>query len=437
MQSDGQDGAAILDDLTARGLRHDNTDEAVLRARLSARPITLYCGFDPTADSLHVGNLVGLLALRRFQLAGHRPIVLAGGGTGLIGDPSGKSDERNLLDADRLAANLAGVVPQLELLLDFSGPNAARLVDNSTWLGSLGLIEFLRHTAKHFTVNQLVARESVRARMASESGISFTEFSYGLLQAHDFAELYRRHDCEMQVGGSDQWGNIVGGIDLIRRTEGGTAFGLTWPLLTRADGKKYGKTESGAIWLSATRTSRYQFFQYWVNLPDADIDAALKTFSLRPVADLVELAANQVEHPERRQAQRELAIEMTDLIHGRGAGIACAEASQVVFGGGPTTEAALKLLVDEIPTVRSVEPTGVFVVDLLVELGAATSKSEARRAIESGGVRLGQRKVAALDAQVEARDIEYGRYVVVRRGKRDVRLLVRESQAELADSPGR
>ena len=417
----------ILDDLTARGLRHDNTDETALRARVAASPITLYCGFDPTADSLHVGNLVGLLALRRFQLAGHVPIVLAGGGTGLIGDPSGKSDERNLLDADRLAANLEGVQPQLEALLDFSGPNPARLVDNASWLSALSLIDFLRDTAKHFTVNQLVARESVRARMASDSGISFTEFSYGLLQAYDFAELHRRYQCELQVGGSDQWGNIVGGIELIRRTTGKPSYGLTWPLLTRADGKKYGKTEDGAVWLSDSRTSRYQFFQYWRNLPDADIAAALRTFSLQPIGSLAQVLERHDAAPERRDAQRQLAVEMTDLIHGTGAGAACAEAAAVAFGAGEVTPHAVEVLVDEIPTIRRPTLAGLPVVDLLVDLGAVSSKSEARRAISGGGVRLGDRKIASIDDLVEPSDVMYDRFVLVRRGKRDVRLLVRDT----------
>jgi tyrosyl-tRNA synthetase len=414
----------ILDDLSARGLRHDNTDEATLRARLAAGPITLYCGFDPTADSLHVGNLVGLLALRRFQLAGHNPIVLAGGGTGLVGDPSGKSDERNLLDAQRLAENLAGVGPQLELLLDFSASNAARLVDNADWLGGLSLIAFLRDTAKHFTVNQLVARESVRARMNSESGISFTEFSYGLLQAYDFAELHRRFGCELQIGGSDQWGNIVGGIDLIRKTSAAAAYGLTWPLLTRADGKKYGKTEDGAVWLSARRTSRYQFFQYWVNLPDADITSALLTFSLRPLDELRAVVETHEKAPEQRHAQRELAREMTDMIHGSGAGGDCAAAAAVAFGSAASSAAALEMLVDELPTRRVAQVEGLGVVDLLVSLGSVGSKGEARRAIQGGGVRVGGRKVESIDESVTAADVEYGRFVLVRRGKRDVRLVV-------------
>ena len=279
------DRVDLLADLDARGLIHDSTDRDALAKRLADGPIGVYVGFDPSGDSLHAGNLIGQITLRRFQLAGHNPIVLAGGATGMIGDPSGVSEERNLLDPETLAKNLEGITVQLEKLLDFSpGPHQARLVNNYTWTSQWGLLDFLRDTGKHVTVNQMVARESVRARMESDTGISFTEFTYQLLQAADFCWLYEHEQCEMQMGGSDQWGNIVTGIDLIRKRVGGTAFGLTWPLLLKADGAKFGKSAGGAVWLDPGRTTPYQFRQFFVQVDDADVERQLLWFTLLPVS---------------------------------------------------------------------------------------------------------------------------------------------------------
>ena len=290
---------ALLTDLDARGLIHDSTDRAMLGARLDERPIAVYVGFDPTADSLHAGNLLGQVMLRRFQLAGHKPVVLAGGATGMVGDPGGRSEERNLLDRETLAHNVRCVKSQLEKILDFDGPSAARLVDNADWTAPMSALEFLRDVGKHFTVNQMVAKESVRARMESENGISYTEFSYMLLQANDFRHLCENENVEMQMGGSDQWGNITAGIDLIRRRTAKSAFGLTWPLLTRSDGQKMGKSVNGALWLDPTKTSPYQFRQYWIQLPDEDVERFLLQLTLRPVAEIADLVAQHRSDPGR------------------------------------------------------------------------------------------------------------------------------------------
>jgi tyrosyl-tRNA synthetase len=279
--------ASILDDLEARGLVHDSTDRGELRRRMADGPITLYAGFDPTADSLHAGNLIGLLALRRFQLAGHRPIAVAGGATGMIGDPGGRSEERNLLDDDTLIHNLSCIQEQMARFLDFDpGPTQAELIDNREWTADQPLISFLRDVGKHFTVNQMIAKESVRSRLEGEAGISYTEFSYMLLQANDFAWLHAHRDCILQVGGSDQWGNITAGIDLIRRRAGASVHGLTWPLMTQSDGSKFGKTASGAVWLGAHKLSPFRFFQYWMQCDDRDVEKFLLQLTLLPVDDV-------------------------------------------------------------------------------------------------------------------------------------------------------
>ena len=293
----------LLADLDARGLIHDSTDRSALGARLAEGPISVYVGFDPTADSLHAGNLLGQVMLRRFQLAGHNPVVLAGGATGMVGDPGGRSEERNLLDRDTLAHNVRCVKSQLERILDFDGPHAARLVDNADWTAPMSALEFLRDVGKHFTVNQMVAKESVRARMESENGISYTEFSYMLLQANDFRHLCEHEGVEMQMGGSDQWGNITAGTDLIRRRLARTAYGLTWPLLTRSDGQKMGKSVHGALWLDPNKTSPYQFRQYWIQLPDEDVERFLLQLTLRSVDEIRALVAEHTSDPGRRVAQ--------------------------------------------------------------------------------------------------------------------------------------
>lgn len=420
---------SILDDLAARGLLHDHTDRAELAALLAGGPVTAYCGFDPTADSLHAGNLIGLLVLRRLQLAGHRPIALAGGATGMIGDPSGRSDERNLLDEETLARNLAAIKEQIGRFLDFEpGPTQATLVDNRTWTGSMTLLEFLRDVGKHVTVNQMVAKESVRRRLESESGISYTEFSYMLLQANDYLWLNEHEGCVLQVGGSDQWGNITAGIDLIRRRTGRTAHGLTWPLMTKADGSKFGKSAGGAIWLGAHRTSPYEFFQYWIQTDDRDVERFLLQLTLLPVPEVQAAMDEHRQAPERRSAQRLLAREITGLVHGAEGLAVAEEATEVVFGRGaqdPSAE-ALASLVDAIPTGRVARArldAGLPIVDLLVDTGVCSSKSEARRTLEQGGVTLNGRR-AALDDEVTGGDLRHDRFLLVRRGKKHVHLVV-------------
>jgi tyrosyl-tRNA synthetase len=420
-------GAAVLDDLAARGLLNDSTDREALASRLDAGPVTLYCGFDPSASSLHVGNLFPLLALRRFQIHGHRPIVLAGGATGMIGDPGGKSEERNLLDSEGLAANLAGIVPQLGQFLDFEGPAAARLLDNQTWTNHVSIIDFLRDVGKHVTVNHMVAKESVKNRMASESGISFTEFSYMLLQAHDYLRLAENEDCELQIGGSDQWGNILLGVDLVRRSLGRTGHALTVPLLLRADGSKYGKTAGGETqWLDAERMSPYKFHQSFLAVEDAEVEVLLKALTFVEVKEIADVVAAHADAPEQRTAQRRLADELTTLVHGPEATSAATEAARLLFGEddavvGPD---AFVLLAAEIPTSdlpRSAVAGGLSPVDLAVG-SVAKSKGEARRLVDQGGLYCNGRRLGPDDV-VEIDDLRHGRYLLIRKGKRTHHLI--------------
>jgi tyrosyl-tRNA synthetase len=417
----------VIDDLEARGLIQDHTDRDALREELST-PTVLYCGFDPTAESLHLGNLVPLLLLRRFQDFGHRPIVLAGGATGMVGDPGGRSDERNLLDAETLRANTAAIKVQLAQFLDFdAGDRSAVLVDNRDWTEGVPLLAFLRDVGKHVTVNQMLAKDSVRNRIESESGISYTEFSYMLLQAHDYWWLYTHHDCALQVGGSDQWGNITAGIDLVRRKEGATVHGLTVPLMTKADGTKFGKSRSGSVWLDPERTSPYQFFQYLVQMDDADAQRFLLQLTLLPVERCAEIAAEHREAPERRSAQRELARALTALVHGEQAARDAEQASAVLFGG-PVADldaAGYEVLAAEVPTTDVVRTDleGASVVDLLVRTGLAKSKGDARRTLDQGGVYVAGEQVRDVDATVSGGDLAAGRYLLLRRGKSTYHLL--------------
>jgi tyrosyl-tRNA synthetase len=422
--------AAILDDLAARGLIHDSTDPSELSALLESGPVALYYGCDPTADSLHAGNLIGLLILRRFQLAGHTPIALAGGATGMIGDPSGRSDERNLLDAQALQHNVEKISEQLRRFIDFDTADAqAELVDNATWTSSVSLIDFLRDVGKHFTVNQMVAKESVRSRMESDNGISYTEFSYMLLQANDFAWLHEHRGCVLQIGGSDQWGNITAGIDLIRRRFARPAHGLTWPLITRADGTKFGKSMGDNVWLGAHRTSPYRFYQYWIQSDDRDVERFLLQLTMLPVAEVRAVIDAHNVAPDKREAQRVLAREITALVHGDAALAAAEEATSIVFGGtDEPSEAALESLVDEIPTVRLTRAAfedGVAVVDLLVEAGVAASKGEARRLLGQSGATIGAAR-PDVAATIGESDLRFGKFLLVRKGKRQVHLIVAE-----------
>ncbi len=422
--------AALLTDLGARALIHDSTDAQALQERLAQKPIRVYVGFDPTADSLHVGNLVGLLTLRRFQDAGHKVIVLAGGATGMVGDPSGKSAERSLLGDDQLAANLAGILPQLRQFVDFERPgNPATLLDNRAWTVGFSYLDFLRDIGKYVTVNQMIAKESVKSRMESSDGLSYTEFSYMLLQAYDFAWLYEHEGCEMQMGGSDQWGNIVTGMDLIRKKVNGSAFGLTWPLLTRSDGSKYGKTAGGdTIWLSEEKFSPYAFFQSWIQIEDDEIEKLLLQLTLLPVEEVRTVVASHLEAPHKRQAQMRLADELTTLVHGSEATQRAQEATAAVFGGSVAalSPEALKMLAKELPThsaSRSILGVDSAFVPLLTEAGITSSNSEANRLLKQNGISVNDVKVPA-DHSISAPDLLHGKYAVVRKGKKHLSLVV-------------
>ncbi len=409
----------LLGELSTRGLIHDSTDAAALEARLSTGPIGVYVGFDPTADSLHVGHLLGQLTLRRFQMAGHRPFPLAGGATGMVGDPSGKSEERNLLDADTLQHNVESIKKQLANLLDFSsGSNAATLVNNADWTANVSALEFLRDVGKHITVNQMMAKESVKNRLNSENGLSYTEFSYMLLQANDFRHLCATHNVELQMGGSDQWGNITAGIDLIRKTLGRGAFGATWPLVTRSDGQKFGKTAGGAVWLDPQRTSPYQFRQFWMQMPDADVVRYLPQFSLASLDDVRSLIAEHEQAPEKRAAQRSLAAEMTSLVHGSEAAQNAEAAADILFGADPTVAAidALRAVAAEVPTTTVSSAELDDPIALLVRAGVVSSNSDARRTIQQKGLKVNGQTLEEGETLAN-KGILHDRWVLVRKGK--------------------
>lgn len=414
----------ILDELQWRGLVHDCTDRAEFQKRLDAGPMTLYCGFDPTADSLHVGTLVPLLALRRFQIAGHHPVAVAGGATGSIGDPSGKTAERQLLTRDVLDANIAGVKPQLARLLDFeAASNPARLVDNADWTRGVSYLDFLRDIGKHFSVNVMVAKESVRARMEDrESGISYTEFSYMLLQAFDFYHLCKDLGCELQIGGSDQWGNITAGIDLCRKKLGRHAFGLTLPLVTRADGLKFGKSESGNVWLDPRRTSVYRFYQFWINTEDAMAGTYLKYFTFLDRPAIESLALQHTERPEARIPQRALAKEVTTLVHGEAACSEAIRASEILFGGGleGISEGTFNEIIGEVPTaqIEAAQLNGTL-VDLLAHSRLCQSKGQARKDVEGGGIYLNSVRELNPQRTIAAADLLFGKHLLLRKGKRN------------------
>lgn len=412
----------LLADLDQRGLVHDTTDREALASRLAAGPIALYYGCDPTAPSLHVGNLIGLVMLRRFQDAGHRPIALAGGATGMVGDPSGRSQERNLLDEATLSANVASIKQQMGRIVDLSAPGA-QMVDNRDWTVELTLLEFLRDVGRHATVNQMVARESVRARMGSDQGISFTEFAYMLLQARDYLWLHDHMGVELQVGGSDQWGNILSGVDLIRRARGSAVHALCWPLLLAADGSKLGKTTGARVWLDAELTSPYAFYQHWMQTHDDELRRMLAQFTLLPVEEVDDVVAAHVQAPSRREGQRRLADEVTTLVHGSAAARAAREASEILFGADPAgaSAAALELVCAEVPTV-GLEPgedlgRGVDLPPLLVRAGLAGSLGDARRQLEQGAVSVNGNRVEP-DRILTAADALQGRWTLVRKGKR-------------------
>ena len=440
-------GNTLLAELEWRGLLHQTTEG--LAAALERGPLTAYCGFDPTAPSLHVGNLIPIMGLVHLQRAGHRPIAMVGGGTGYIGDPSGKASERQLNDAEVVAANTASIRSQLERFLDFSGPRAAAMRDNAEWLLKLDVIGFLRDTGKHFSINYMLAKESVKSRL--EGGISFTEFSYMLLQAYDYLELYKREGATLQVGGSDQWGNITAGVELIRRASGGEAHGLTFPLITTASGTKFGKTESGAVWLDPARTSPYRFYQFWMNADDRDAARYLRLYTLMSRGEIESLEREIAERPEARAAQVALAKDVTTRVHGADAARVAAEVSALLFGGADAASlsvAALQALRLEMPFVEvaadALAGTGesagadgnpgaasdtIDVLDLFVAAKLAPSKGAARRLLEQGGLSVNGKRLGAADRRHGRTDDLGDGYRLLRKGAREY-ALVRVTSAD-------
>jgi tyrosyl-tRNA synthetase len=414
----------LLADLEWRGLIAQSTDREALVKQLDSGVTAFYIGFDPTAPSLHVGNLVVLLVMRRFQLAGHKPLPLVGGATGLVGDPSGRNEERTLNDTDIVENWVSRIRDQLSKFLQFDDlPNAAVMTNNLDWTKPISALDFLRDIGKHFSVNQMLSKDSVSSRLES-GGISYTEFSYQVLQALDYLELYRRHNCVLQLGGSDQWGNIVAGLDLIRKVEGGSAHCMTIPLMTKSDGSKFGKTAGGSIWLDPQMTSPYAFYQFWLNSDDADIPGYLKVFSFKNREEIEALIASHQENPGAREAHRSLAQELTTLVHGADECDGAQKAAKALFGQGElsdlderTLESALSQLPRTTMVAGSVFPTWV---DLLAATGVVDSKSAARRIVKEGGAYLNNVKVISEDYSPSVEDLLFGRFLLLRKGKRDL-----------------
>lgn len=420
----------LIEDLQWRGLHADCTDLDALSKRLAEGPLTLYCGFDPTGDSLHVGHLVPQLTLRRFQLAGHHPISLAGGATGMIGDPGGKSAERNLLSHEQLSHNLACIKQQLARLLDFERVgNPAIVVNNADWTAPISFLDFLRDVGKHFSLASMIAKDSVKSRLGSESGISYTEFSYQLLQANDFCHLRQTHNCELQIGGTEQWGNITAGTDLIRKKTGSTAWGWTFPLITKADGTKFGKTEGGAVWLDPQKTSPYKFYQFFVNTEDAKVVEYLKKFTFLSRPEIEELTAKHEANPGAREAHKALAREVTRIVHGQAALDGAIKASEILFGAeiGDTSEEVFRDVVGEVPTTEisaaQLEGDGAFLTELLVLSGLCPSKGQARKDIQGGGIYVNNVKSPDFARAITSADLLYGKHLLLRKGKRSYAVL--------------
>jgi len=420
----------ILDELAWRGLLAQHTDIDALRAELSAGPVALYCGFDPTAPSLHIGNLVQILTVRRLQDAGHRPFALVGGATGLIGDPK-MTGERTLNAPDVVAGWVERIRAQIAPLLRFDGPNAATMVNNLDWTAGMSAIDFLRDVGKHYRLGTMLAKDTVARRLHSDQGISFTEFSYQILQGIDFHELYLRHGVTLQTGGNDQWGNLLSGVDLIRKTEGASVHVMTTPLITKADGTKFGKTEGGAVWLDPGMMSPYAFYQFWLNAADDDVVRFLKIFTFRTREEIAGLEAAVRERPGAREAQRTLAADVTTLVHGEAATAAVITASQALFGRGELgalDAATLGAAVAELP--RTTARAGDLVVDLLASSGLLASKAAARRAVAEGGAYVNNVKVTGEEAVLAGEDFLHGRYALLRRGKKTLGVAV------AGDEPG-
>jgi tyrosyl-tRNA synthetase len=430
----------IHSELQWRGLISQTTDDRRLPEWLMEEPRTVYAGFDPTADSLQVGNLVGIMALRRFQRAGHRPIALVGGATGMVGDPSGKSEERNLLSAEALEANVEVVRQQLKRFLNFDcGTNSALVVNNYDWMGRFGYLDFLRDVGKHFPVGVMLAKDSVRSRLERpESGLSYTEFSYMLLQAYDFVHLYDHYGCRLQVGGSDQWGNITAGIDLARRLRSVELYGLTWPLLVTSEGTKMGKTEAGSLWLAPQKTSPYRFYQYWINLADTEVGRCLRFLTDLAEEEIESVLAEHQKAPDRRHAQRRLAAELTRLVHGD-EGLAAAErGTEILFDGVKLRDrfdaeitrgrdAELEKIFAEVPSKElprdRLAGEGLSIIDAMCEAGLAKTKGEARRIVTQGGAYVNNRRVEGIDARLGPNDLASESMIVLRSGKKNYALL--------------
>jgi len=414
---------ALLDDLEWRGLIAQSTDREALIKDLEAGPVSFYLGFDPTAPSLHVGNLVVLLVMRRFQLAGHKPLPLVGGATGLVGDPSGRNEERSLNSDEVVAEWVSRIRKQLERFLTFEGSNAANLVNNLDWTKNVTAIEFLRDIGKHFSVNQMLTKDSVSSRLEG-GGISYTEFSYQVLQSFDYLELYRRHNCILQLGGSDQWGNITAGLDLIRRAESGSAHALTIPLLQKADGTKFGKTAGGSVWLDPEMTSPYAFYQYWLGTDDADVERFLKTFSFKSRKELEELFVELKNNPGARVAHRALARELTTLVHGESECEQAEAAAEALFGQGEISDLSEKTLASALSQLprTTISRGDAFPtwVDLLAATGVVDSKSAARRIVKEGGAYLNNQKISGEDFAPSESDLIHGRFLLLRKGKREL-----------------
>lgn len=418
----------LIEELKARGLLAQVSDEEGLSAHLESGSRTVYCGFDPTADSLHIGNLVPLLTLRRFQDHGHRPILLLGGATGLIGDPSGRLDERSLNQTEVVAGWVQKIQAQVEGLVSFEGNNAAVIENNLDWTADMDVISFLRDIGKYFSINAMIARDSVKTRLDREDqGISYTEFSYMLLQAMDYAELAERHHCTIQIGGSDQWGNIVSGMDLVRRKHSREAFALTVPLITKADGTKFGKTAAGAVWLDAGRTSPYSFYQFWLNTADADVEHFLKIFTFLPLAEIDALLLAFRDTPGERQAQKTLAAEITRMLHGEAALESAMRISDALFSGSidALTEEDLVQLKQDGMDCTEVAEEKVGLLSVLADSGLAPSRGQARKLVGSGGVRINGEVVGDPEAELDFSRALHERFFLLRRGKKNWHLLVR------------
>ncbi len=419
--------ASLFEKLRSRGLVEQVSSDEIAR-KLDGDTLTVYTGFDPTADSLHLGHLVPIMVLAHLQRAGHRVLPLVGGATGMIGDPSGKSDERNLLTLEQVAHNVLGQRKQLARFLDFDGPNAAKIVNNADWIGAMSFIDWLREVGKHFTVNYMLAKDSVKSRLGSESGISYTEFSYMTMQAYDFLHLYDAEGCTLQCGGNDQWGNITAGIDLVRKLRGQAVYGMTCPLVTTSSGEKFGKTAGNAVWLDPARTSPYLFYQYWINVDDGDVVRYLNYFTFLEAENIAPLESALKASPGAREAQKALAWEVTRLVHGEEAAAKARKASEIMFGGEVTGlgDEEIMELFSEVPSVRlaaSRLDEGIPLVDLLAESGLTKSKSEARKLIQGGGANVNNRRETDLARTLTRDDLASEHVMVLRSGKKNYRLV--------------